>query len=258
MRIKKESSLLQNAAVAFSVSLLLPAVAAIARSTEESCSKREQQSASRTAAMERRRERRRTPSLFFVGVVSSLERGASRALPRRGASELSELERTLQSVHREQQRNSPERSRPSSDEREGRRRRQSPSPLPLPDLSFPALLPVAPLFFFHLSLFFPFELRIVARDRDRSSDQEEEEQGGREEEEEEEARGRDLAVFAIAGCSFPIRERAPPAPSFCFIAVPSASLAALGPVDRVPGVLHHGERTNEKGKGKCFEKEREL
>ena len=28
--------------------------------------------------------------------------------------------------------------------------------------------------------------------------------------------------------------------------VPAASLAALGPVDRVPGVLHHGERTTKK------------
>ena len=41
-------------------------------------------------------------------------------------------------------------------------------------------------------------------------------------------------------------KRARAASSLFLFYVPAASLAALGPVDRVPGVLHHGERTTKR------------
>ena len=74
---------------------------------------------------------------------------------------------------------------------------------------------------------------------------------------------------AAAGCSQSEREseaseRAAALFPFSFLYVPAASLAALGPVDRVPGVLHHGEIRRKERKERCFktrscekEKERE-
>ena len=63
---------------------------------------------------------------------------------------------------------------------------------------------------------------------------------------------------AAAGCSS-IRERASLLffPPFLFY-VPAASLAALGPVDRVPCVLHHGERTRKESKKGNGELERRV
>lgn len=66
------------------------------------------------------------------------------------------------------------------------------------------------------------------------------------------------AIAAPPPAALNQRERA----SSCSLAllfsdVPAASLAALGPVDRVPGVLHHGERTTKKKRTKkvCLESE---